>query len=242
MAVSTQITTLSYASASPSQVETLVVVGTVTTAGNATVVLTSRDVVGSPITLSVAVALNDTATLVAGKVRTALNANAEITKIFTVGGSGANVILTRIVPASNDTTLNLSIANGTSVGLTAVPSSTNTTAGATYTKLTDITSYPDLGSAPSKLDTTTLSELKYKTSMLGLQEVPDLTFEANYDKTVYNTISALTAEQFFELQFSETDGRFNWKGNVAVYSNGGGVDEVRKMTIVLSASTPISYS
>ena len=242
MAVSTQITTLLYAPTSPLQVETLVVVGTVTTAGNATVVVTSRDLVSSPITLSVAVALNDTATLVAGKVRTALSANAEISAVYTVGGTGANVILTRINPASNDATLNVSIANGTSAGLTAVPSSTNTTAGATYTKLTDITSYPDMGSAPSKLDTTTLTEAKYKTSILGLQEVPDLTFEANYDEAVYTTISAITTEQFFELQFSSGDGHFNWKGQVAVYANGGGVDEVRKMTVVLSASTPITFN
>lgn len=242
MAVSTQITTLSYASTSPLQVETLAVVGTITTAGNATVVVTSRDLLSSPITLSVALALNDTPTQVAGKVRTALNAHAEIPTVFTIGGSAANVVLTRITPASNDATLNISIANGTCVGLTAVPTSTNTTAGGTYTKLVDIVNYPDMGSAPSKLDTTTLSESKFKTSILGLQEIPDLTFEANYDKAIYNTIASLTGEQFFELKFSTTDGAFNWKGQVAVYSNGGGVDEVRKMTVVLSASTPITFS
>ena len=242
MAVSTQITTLGYASTSPLQVETLVVAGTVSTAGNATVVVTSRDLPSSPITLSVAVSLSDTATAVGGKVRTALNANAEILSVFSVSGASANVVLTRVAPASNDATLNVSITNGTSAGLTPVPTSTNTTAGGTYAKLVDIVNYPDMGSAPSKLDTTTLSEVKFKTSILGLQEVPDLTFEANYDKGVYNTISALTGEKFFELKFGGTDGAFNWKGQVAVYSNGAGVDEVRKMTVVLSASTPITFS
>lgn len=116
------------------------------------------------------------------------------------------------------------------------------TEGGVYAKLVDITSYPDLGSAPSKLDTTDLSATKFKTSILGLQEVPDLTFEANYDKTVYNTISALSGEQFFQLVFGTADGTFTWKGQVAVYANGGGVDEVRKMTIVLSASTPIKFA
>lgn len=114
--------------------------------------------------------------------------------------------------------------------------------GGVYAKLVDITSYPDLGSAPSKLDTTDLSATKFKTSILGLQEVPDLTFEANYDKTAYNTINGLSGEQFFQLVFGTTDGTFTWKGQVAVYANGGGVDEVRKMTIVLSASTPITFA
>lgn len=112
-----------------------------------------------------------------------------------------------------------------------------------FAKLVDITSYPDLGSAPSKLDTTDLSATKFKTSILGLQEVPDLTFEANYDADDYDTISDLEGDElFFQLVFGSADGSFTWKGQVAVYTNGGGVDEVRKMTVVLSASTPITMA
>lgn len=112
-----------------------------------------------------------------------------------------------------------------------------------FAKLVDITSYPDLGSTPSKLDTTDLSAMKFKTSILGLQEVPDLTFEANYDADDYATISALEGDElFFQLVFGGADGSFTWKGQVAVYANGGGVDEVRKMTLVLSASTPITMA
>ncbi len=115
--------------------------------------------------------------------------------------------------------------------------------GSEFTKLVDITSYPDLGSTPSKLDTTTLSETKFKNSILGLQEVPDLTFEANYDIDDYNLVSALEGDDVsFQLKFGETDGAFTWKGQVAVYANGGGVDEVRKMTLVLSASTPLTFA
>ena len=112
-----------------------------------------------------------------------------------------------------------------------------------FAKLVDITSYPDMGSAPSKLDTTDLSATKFKTSILGLQEVPDLTFEANYDADDYATISALEGDElFFQLVFGSADGSFTWKGQVAVYANGAGVDEVRKMTVVLSASTPITIA
>jgi len=111
-------------------------------------------------------------------------------------------------------------------------------------KLCDITSYPDLGATPSKLDTTDLSQTTYKTSILGLQELPDLTFEANYDETAYSTISGLTGTYHFSLEFGTngTDGKFEWNGQIRVFANGAGVDEVRKMTITLSASTAITFS
>ena len=63
--------------------------------------------------------------------------------------------------------------------------------GTTWTKVADITSYPDLGASPSKLDTTTLTATKFKTSILGLQEIPDLTFEALYDDASYDAIVLL---------------------------------------------------
>lgn len=118
------------------------------------------------------------------------------------------------------------------------------TDGTSYTKLCDITNYPDLGSTPSKLDTTDLSQTKYKTSILGLQESPDLTFEANYDKTAYTTIAGLEGTTYYiKLEFGEdgTYGAFTWQGQISVYANGGGVDEVRKMTIVTSAETEIDF-
>ena len=115
--------------------------------------------------------------------------------------------------------------------------------GDSYTKLVDIISYPDMGSAPSKLDTTDLSQALYKTSILGLQESPDLTFECNYDEAKMAQISALTASNyFFQLVFGTTDGAFTWQGQIRIFVNGGGVDEVRKMTVVLSASTPIVFA
>lgn len=124
---------------------------------------------------------------------------------------------------------------------TQVTTLSSGTDGVAWTKLVDITNYPDLGSAPSKLDTTDLSAVKFKTSILGLQEVPDLTFEANYDKTAFIAISAMTTTRHFKLAFGSADGSFTWQGQVAIYANGAGVDEVRKMTIVLSASTPITF-
>lgn len=110
-----------------------------------------------------------------------------------------------------------------------------------FAKLIDITSYPDLGSEPNKLDTTDLSDTRFMTSILGLQEAPDLTFEANYTLEAYELVSGLVGEQYFQLEFGPegVDGKFAWKGDISVFATGGGVDEVRGMTVTLSASTPI---
>ena len=118
---------------------------------------------------------------------------------------------------------------------------TSKTQDGVFVKLLDIKSYPDMGSEPDKIDTTDLSQAKFKTSILGLQEAPDLTFEANYDLAVYNTISAMTGTQWFNLEFGldGVDGVFEWSGEVQIFVTGGGVDEVREMTVILSAETPI---
>ena len=115
--------------------------------------------------------------------------------------------------------------------------------GTTYEKLVDIISYPDLGGTPNKIDTTDLSQTQFKTSILGLQELPDLTFECNYDETAYAKIAIMTGQYKFKLSFglNGADGEFSWDGQIRVYVNGGGVDEARKMTVTLSASTPITF-
>lgn len=111
--------------------------------------------------------------------------------------------------------------------------SASTKAGV-YTKLCDIVSYPDMGSTPSKLDTTDLTATQFKTQIFGLQELPDLTFDCNYDETALSAINAMTGKYYFSLNFGTADGKFTWYGAVKAYANGGGVDEVRKMTVVCS--------
>lgn len=111
------------------QVETATVVGTITGNGDAAVVLTAAGLTGSPITLAVPVLIDDTAAEVATKIRAALNANSVISAFFTIGGSGAAITLARTKAVGNDTTLNLSIDNGTCTGLTAALTSTDTTEG-----------------------------------------------------------------------------------------------------------------
>ena len=114
------------------QVETATVVAAsgITGNGNATCVFTSPLVTGSPLSTSVAVTTAlATATAVAGAIRTALQGVAAITDHYTIGGTGATITATALVKAANNTSLNISTANGTCTGITTAATSANTTAG-----------------------------------------------------------------------------------------------------------------
>lgn len=128
--------------AGQAQVETATAAGSITGSGNATVIVTAAGMTGSPKTISVAVLNGDTAAVWAGKVRTALAADAAVAALFDVGGTTTAIRLTRkatatytvgtaSVPlyAANDATLNISLDNGTCTGITTAATSANTTSG-----------------------------------------------------------------------------------------------------------------
>jgi hypothetical protein len=114
------------------QVITATIVGTIEAdgEGNAEVIVTGAALgEASPVTLAVAVANGDTASDVAGKIRTALEENEDISAVYTVGGSGAEITLTAKVAAALDQSMNLAYADDTCVGLVADDASVLTTAG-----------------------------------------------------------------------------------------------------------------
>jgi phage tail sheath protein FI len=115
--------------AGTAQVITATVIGAITQNGNAAVIVAAAGLTGSPITLNVPVLNGDSAATVAGKIRAALAANANITARFAVSGAGASIVLTGLVTAANDPTANVSIDNGTCAGLTPAPNSVITTPG-----------------------------------------------------------------------------------------------------------------
>lgn len=111
-----------------------------------------------------------------------------------------------------------------------------------FEKLVDIKDYPDLGSAPELLETTTLTQTERHTNIKGLQDATDLTFTCNYTKADYVKVKALEgSDEEFQLQLGEDgiDGKFQWKGELSVYLTGAGVNEVREMVITITESEPI---
>lgn len=162
------------------QVETATVLGTITGTGNATVTVTAFGMGNSPKAISVAVTSGDTASIVGGLIRTALAFDSDVAAMFLVSGSGANIVLTKHVAAANDSTLNIAIANGTCTGLTAAPTSTNTTAG---TGLTN--GYCTLAQLKS-------ADVLNKANSTASDEVLETIIEA-----VSRLIDNATARQFF---------------------------------------------
>lgn len=111
------------------QVETAVIVGTISGTGDATFTLTSALVIGSPLAISVPVVAADTPTIVAAKAAVVFNATAAVSAHFTATSSVADLILTAKKAAANDATLNIAYTNGTCTGLTPDATSNDTTAG-----------------------------------------------------------------------------------------------------------------
>ena len=120
-----------------------------------------------------------------------------------------------------------------------------------WEKLIDIKSYPDLGGAPELLETTTLSD-PMTTNIMGIQSLDALEFECNYTLEEYTKLKAMEGiDKEFAVWLGGTesgntvtpdgsDGKFEFGGQLAVYVTGGGVNEVRGMTVSIAASTPIT--
>lgn len=109
---------------------TAVILGTVESDGDAAITVTANGMNNSPKTISVPVVTGDDAEAVAGKVRTALSEDEDVSAFFNVSGEGDQIILTRKGAAVNDETMNLASDNGTCTGLTAAPTSTISIPGA----------------------------------------------------------------------------------------------------------------
>lgn len=110
------------------------------------------------------------------------------------------------------------------------------------TKMCPITSYPDLIGTPENIEVTDL-DCEQQTFVPGVKALDTMEFEANYDKTVYSTLSANEKKDgYFELEFGTdgADGVFEWQGMYTLSVLGGGTNEARKMKIVVTPSTDIT--
>lgn len=117
------------------QVETATVVAAAgaTSSGNCIVTVTGSTLTGSPLAVTIPLTTSaNTATLVASALAAGLNANTAIAAKYSVASSGADIVLTVKADAdgnylANDGTLNIAIPSG--LGITAAPTSADTTAG-----------------------------------------------------------------------------------------------------------------
>ena len=111
-----------------------------------------------------------------------------------------------------------------------------------FTKLVDITDYPDIFQAPEKVDVSTLT-LNQKVYIKGMVDLPDLEFGTLYNKADYTKIKALETDDTvtYQLRFGEDGeyGAWEWTGGVFFTPIGGAVGDVRKGKITCYPSTEI---
>ena len=123
--------------------------------------------------------------------------------------------------------------------------------GSNYEKLIDIRSFPDIGSDPEMLETTTLSD-RMQTFIAGIMGSEAMVFETNYDHDGYLALKELKGKtEGYAVWFggdeatdgtvtpTGSEGKFSFDGQLSVRVTGGGVNEVRGMSISIAPSTVI---
>ncbi len=162
------------------QVETATASGTATEDADEEVTVTSALFEEDEVVV-VAIADEDTAAEIAGKIRVALAANAVVSEHFDVSGETTAIIFTAKLPAANDATLNIAIA-GDVAGVDAAASSADTTAGVDFDKVS--VGWNDILGLPYQLAHNTVLKAYLNNTLEGT----DPTVVVNADDLESNTI------------------------------------------------------
>jgi len=224
------------------QVETAVVVVTVVTVGNANFILTAAGMTGDPITTVVALANGDSADTVATKAVTTMNLDANITAMFKIVANGPNIVITRLIAAANDGTLNLAYADVTSAGLTDDATSNNTTAGVAAVEIAQISNISGPGLSVDMIDVTTHDSTNaWEYFVAGILRTVELTLDIVYDPAGATHAAAaggliyrLENRQYswFDLTFFTT---YNWtfSGYITGFTPGAPVEGALTAAVTL---------
>ena len=112
----------------------------------------------------------------------------------------------------------------------------------TFTNLVNITSYPDIFTAPEKLDISDMSS-KQKKYTPGMVDLPDYEFGFIYDKADYEKIKALEGKTSkYQLRFGENGeyGAWEWQGDVFATPTSGSVGSAREAKLICYPSTEVT--
>lgn len=127
-----------------------------------------------------------------------------------------------------------------------------TTTTLSYSKVIDITSFPDLIGTPERIDITSLSDAQ-RVYIAGIQDRDDMTFNANYTAENFTAVHDLEGHIYeYALWFGATgdvgsetpdgsDGVFEWTGDIRAGVSGGGVNEAVQMTVTCTPSTVVTF-
>lgn len=129
-----------------------------------------------------------------------------------------------------------------------------TTSSASWDKVIDITSFPDLVPPKEQIDITTLSDYM-RVYINGIGDTGgEMSFGANYTAQNYATVNALEGHQYeYAVWFGASgeqgdevpdghNGKFSWVGDISAGISGGGVNEAVGMTVNCTPSTVLSFT
>ena len=115
------------------------------------------------------------------------------------------------------------------------------TSGETYTDLTNLQSFPEIGNnAPEQVDITTLGDdaKKYMAGLIDSSQ--ELTFGFLYEKEQFNTLTAMKTSTDWKISFSDgTSATF--KATPSVKIDGKGVGEATTYTLNLGVESLIVF-
>ncbi|WP_084676321.1 phage tail tube protein [Carnobacterium pleistocenium] len=107
----------------------------------------------------------------------------------------------------------------------------------TYTTIGSVTSIPDIGSEPEKVDVTTLADGNRK-YIKGLQDQDNLTFASLYRKSIFNTLKAAEkTDTVYDWKISYPDGTsFTFTGSFSLIFSGAEINGALSFSIVVVVS------
>lgn len=115
------------------------------------------------------------------------------------------------------------------------------TADGEFKELVGITSYPELFSAPEKLDISDMSS-KQKKYAPGMVDVTDQEYGYIYDKEAYDKIKALEGkDQYYQLRFGKNGeyGCWQWHGDIFTTFSGGSTGSAREAKLTMYPKSDI---
>lgn len=129
-----------------------------------------------------------------------------------------------------------------------------TTTSGEFSKVIDITSFPDLVPPKEQIDITTLSDYM-RVYINGIGDTGgEMRFGANFTAANYATVNALEGHQYeYAVWFGASgeqgaeipdghNGKFSWVGDISAGISGGGVNEAVGMTVNCTPSTVLSFT
>lgn len=106
-----------------------------------------------------------------------------------------------------------------------------------FTTIGSVTSIPDIGSEPEKVDVTTLADSK-RQYIKGLQDQDNLTFAAVYRKSIFNTLKAAEkTDTVYDWKITYPDGTsFTFTGAFSLVFNGAEINGALAFQIIVVVS------